>query len=205
MEAQIGSLLDVVLRVSLVLIAPIIVPAVLLSGPFLALWLGSASGDAVRLMQLLWIAYAIAAVCAPATHVITGAGRSRVAAMFAWATAILLLAILYMLVPTLGLFGAGIANLVAMSLGLPFVMVVRRYIKAPPDPTLKRLFFGIAAGCLAQLAFHSLLMQPVQSSWQTFFLVGAGSLAIHQMVRWSLGTLSAEERRLIKSMCVRFR
>jgi O-antigen/teichoic acid export membrane protein len=202
--AEVGELLQVVLRVALVLIAPIVLPAVLLSSPFLSLWLGSASGEAVRMLQLLWLGYAIAAVCAPATHVITGTGTSRLAAIFAWVTAILLMSGMYLLIPPLGLPGAGIANLIAMSSALVFMTIVRRAYPAPADPTTRRLHFGIAAGCTAQLALLLILL-PIVRGWPTFFLVGAGSLAIYQAVRWALGALSSEERRLIHSISMRLR
>ncbi len=202
--AEVGELLQVVLRVALVLIAPIVVPAVLLSAPFLSLWLGNASGDAVQLMQFLWLGYAIAAVCAPATHVITGTGTSRLAAIFAWVTAILLMSGMYLLVPSLGLPGAGIANLIAMSSALVFMTLVRRAYPAPSDPKARSLLFGIAAGCAAQLALLACLVPHVRG-WPTFFLVGMGSLAIYQAVRWALGALSSEERRLIHSISMRLR
>jgi len=204
MAAEIGALLSVVLRVALVLIAPIILPAVLLTAPFLGLWLGTSDSDAVQLMQLLWIGYAVAAVCAPATHVITGTGTSRLAALFSWLTAVLLLTGMFVLVPSLGLIGAGIANLIALSSSLAFLTIVRRKLAPPPDREAGRLAFGIAAGCAGQLGFL-LATAPLVQGWASFFLVGAGSLVIYQAVRWALGALSSEERRLIHSISMRLR
>jgi O-antigen/teichoic acid export membrane protein len=204
MAVEIGALLQVLLRVALVLTAPIIIPAVLLSGPFLNLWLGHVDSGAVRMMQLLWVGYAIAAVCAPATHVINGTGTSRLAALFAWVTAILLLSGMYLLIPPLGLPGAGIANVIAMSSAFVFLAIVRRTLKPPPDAKARRLFFGIAAGCAAQFAVL-LPLQPLVRGWPSFFLVGAGGLAVYQAVRWALGTLSPEEHRLIQSISMRLR
>lgn len=202
--AEIGALLGVVLRVAVVLVAPIILPAVLLTAPFLGLWLGTSDSDAVHLMQLLWIGYAVAAVCAPATHVITGTGTSRLAALFAWLTAALLVAGMFVLVPSLGLIGAGIANLIALSSSLAFLAIVRRQLAPPPDREARRLAFGIAAGCAGQLGFL-LAAVPLVQGWVSFFLVGAGSLAVYQAVRWVLRTLSSEEHRLIHSILTRLR
>jgi len=202
--SEVGALLQVLLRVALVLTAPMILPAVLLSAPFLTLWVGDPGSDAVQMMQLLWLGYAIAAVCAPATHVITGTGTSRLAATFAWVTAILLLSGMYLLIPPLGLLGAGIANLIAMSSALVFMTIVRRTFPTPADPRARRLLFGIAGGSAAQLAFLLLLL-PLVRGWTSFFLVGVGSLTIYQAVRWALRALSPEEQRLIQSILGRLR
>lgn len=204
MEAEAGALLQALLRVAGVLVAPVVIPAVLLTQPFLALWLGTTNHDATRLMQLLWLGYAIAAFCAPATHVITGTGTARLAATFAWVTAILLLSGMYLLVPRLGLPGAGIANLIAMSSALVFLFIVRRKLSSPAGPGARRLVFGIAAGCVAQLAFL-LLALPLVQGWLSFFVVGSSSLAIYQAVRWAVRALSPEEHRLIHSLIARLR
>jgi O-antigen/teichoic acid export membrane protein len=203
-EAEVGMFLQALSRVAIVVVAPVILPAVLLSGPFLNLWLGGPPAQSVQLMQLLWVGYALAAVCAPATHVITGTGTSRLAATFAWVTAILLLSGMYLLVPPFGLVGAGIANVIAMSSALVFLLLVRRQLDVPRDPGHGRLFAGIAAGCLAQLALLVLLL-PLVNSWMVFALAGLGSLAVYQVVRWFLGSLAAEEVRLIQSLSIRLR
>jgi len=202
--AEVGTFLQALSRVAIVVIAPVVLPAVLLSGPFLTLWLGGPPAQSVQLMQLLWVGYALAAVCAPATHVITGTGTSRLAATFAWVTAILLLSGMYLLVPPFGLVGAGIANVIAMSSALVFLLLVRRQLEVPRDPGRRRLFVGIAAGCLTQLAFLVVLL-PLVDSWLVFVLAGAGSLAVYQLVRWSLRSLAAEEVRLIQSLSIRLR
>jgi len=202
--AEVGTFLQALSRVAIVVIAPFVLPAVLLSGPFLTLWLGGPPAQSVQLMQLLWVGYALAAVCAPATHVITGTGTSRLAATFAWVTAVLLLSGMYLLVPPFGLVGAGIANVIAMSSALVFLLLVRRQLEVPRDPGRRRLFVGIAAGCLAQLAFLVVLL-PLVDSWLVFALAGAGSLAVYQLVRWSLRSLAAEEVRLIQSLSIRLR
>lgn len=203
--AEIGSFLQAVLRVALVLIAPIILPALFLSGPFLSLWLDNATDNqAVHLMQLLWIGYAIAAVCAPATHVITGTGTSRLAATFAWITAGLLLTGMLFLVPRFGLVGAGIANVIALSSSFVFVALVRRRLAVPADPMRRRLLAGIGAGVLAQLVVL-VFLAPLVQSWTMFILVGLASLATFQLVRWSLRSFAGEELRLINSIVVRLR
>jgi O-antigen/teichoic acid export membrane protein len=203
--AEIGSFLQAVLRMALVLIAPIMLPALVLSGPFLALWLGNAAGgDATHLLQLLWVGYGIAAVCAPATHVITGTGTSRLAATFAWVTAILLMSSMLVLVPRFGLVGAGIANVFALSSSFVFVALVRRQLAAPSDPKRWRIYAGLAAGMLAQAGLLA-FMAPLSRSWGMFFLTGLLTLAVFQVVRWSLRSFTGEEVRLINSIVLHLR
>lgn len=203
-EAEIGSLLQAVLRVSFVTIAPIILPAIALAGPFLALWLGPVDGAYVPLLQLLFVGYAIAAYCAPATHVITGTGTSRLAATFAWVTATLLVAGMTALIPTVGVMGAGLANLIALSSSLIFLRFVLRRLPAPPDPDRRRLLVGAGAGFLAQ-ALLLVWLQPFVKSWTMFVVAGTASLAVFEGTRWALRSFSGEELRLLKSLLSRLR
>lgn len=203
-EAEIGGLLQAVLRVSFVTIAPIVLPAMVLAGPFLSLWLGPVDGAYVPLLQLLFAGYAIAAYCAPATHVITGTGTSRLAAIFAWVTATLLVAGMAVLVPAVGVVGAGIANLIALSSSLIFLKLVLRRLPAPPHPDRRRLAIGVGAGFLAQ-ALLLIWLQPFVKTWVMFIFAGATSLAVFEGARWALRSFSGEELRLLKSLLSRLR
>ena len=204
-EAEIGSLLQALLRVAVVVVAPSLLPALFLAGPFLALWLGAGAGeDAAALLQLLWIGYSIAAICAPATHVITGTGTSRLAATFAWVTATLLLTSMYLFVPRLGLLGAGVANVIAMSSALVFLAIVRRTLAVPPDPSRGRLLAGLVAAFLVQGTVLGLL-RPYATSWLTLLLAASAGLAAYQTVRWALRTVTGEEQRLLNSLITRFK
>jgi O-antigen/teichoic acid export membrane protein len=158
----------------------------------------------VRLIQLLVAGYAIAAVCAPATHVITGSGTSRLAALFAWVTAILLLSGMYLFVPSLGLPGAGVANVIAMSSALVFLALVRRQFPPPHDASLSRVLIGIAGGCMAQLAFL-LALHPLVESWPMLIVASLGSLAVYQIVRWATKSMAIEEERLLHSIAAKLR
>jgi len=203
-EAEIGSLLQAMLRVSFVTIAPIILPAVVLARPFLTLWLGPVDGAYVPLLQLLFVGYAIAAYCAPATHVITGTGTSRLAATFAWVTATLLVIGMVTLVPTFGVVGAGLANLIALSSSLIFLRLVLRRLPAPAHPDRLRLLMGAGAGLLAQILLLAWL-QPLVKSWAMFVVAGTASLAVFAGARWALRSFSGEELRLLKSLFSRLR
>jgi O-antigen/teichoic acid export membrane protein len=203
-QAEIGAFLQALSRVGLVLVAPVVLPAVILAQPFLQLWLGSATPESVRLIQLLVAGYAIAAVCAPATHVITGSGTSRLAALFAWVTAILLLSGMYLFVPSLGLPGAGVANVIAMSSALVFLALVRRQFPPPHDASLSRVLIGIAGGCMAQLAFL-LALHPLVESWPMLIVASLGSLAVYQIVRWATKSMAIEEERLLHSIAAKLR
>lgn len=203
-ENQIGALLQAVLRVALVIVAPLMAPALMLAGPFLALWLHTTDPQSVTLLRLLFVGYAIAALCAPATHVFTGTGTSRLAAIFAWVTATLLLAGMVVFVPSLGVVGAGMANVLALASSLVFVTIVRARLQAPAEPGRRRLLTGVTLGVVAQIIVLAVLA-PRVDSWMMFLIAGTASLVAYQAVRWAMRSISGEEERLLKSVVSRLR
>lgn len=200
---DIAALLQVLQRVAVVVIASILVPSLVLSGPFLTLWLGpTLPTGVVELLQLLWVGYGIAAIGAPATHVITGTGTSRLAAAFAWVTAFTLLGTMVLLVPSYGLIGAGVANMTAMSTALIFLVLVRRQLGVPAGSAPARFWIGVMIGAAAQ----SLVLLAVGSlvvDWGGFMLAGTASFAVFFVARMLTHTTTGEERRLIQSFALR--
>ncbi len=204
-NAEVAALLHALQRVAIISMAAILVPALLLSAPFLALWLGPAlQPGTVELLQLLWIGYAVAAIGAPATHVITGTGTSRLAAVFAWVTALTLLGTMALLVPSYGLIGAGVANMAAMSTALIFLLLVRRQLQVAPAPDSVRFWSGLLIGMMMQ-ALLLTLVAPYVTSWGLFIAAGTGSLATFVAARWVTRTITDQERRLIHSLASRLR
>ena len=202
-SSEVAALLEVLQRVAAVLIASILVPALMLSAPFLALWLGAAlPSGAVELLQLLWIGYAIAAIGAPATHVITGTGTSRLAAVFAWVTAFTLLGTMALLVPSYGLVGAGVANMTAMSTALIFLLLVRKQLKVASAAEPARFWLGLLIGASAQAMVLIAVVAHV-NDWERFMLAGVVSLLVFFIARALTRTTTGEERRLIQSLAVR--
>ena len=192
-------------RVAIISMAAILVPALFLSAPFLSLWLRTAlQPGTIELLQLLWVGYAIAAIGAPATHVITGTGTSRLAAVFAWVTALTLLGTMALLVPSYGLIGAGVANMTAMSTALIFLLLVRRQLRVIQTPGRARFWMGLLGGMTAQ-ALLLVFAVPHVTNWGAFVLAGTASLAMFIAMRWITRTVTAEERRLIHSIVSRLR
>jgi O-antigen/teichoic acid export membrane protein len=205
-NADVASLLQVLQRVAIISMAAILVPALFLSAPFLSLWLRTAlQPGTIELLQLLWVGYAFAAVGAPATHVITGTGTSRLAATFAWITAFTLLGTMTLLVPSYGLIAAGVANLSAMSTAvLIFLLLVRRSLKVKREPQQARFWGGLLAGTVAQ-ALLLIAITPYITNWGRFMLAGGASLAVFIIARLVTNTITDEERRLIHSVALRLR
>ena len=204
-NADVASLLQVLQRVAIISMAAILVPALFLSAPFLSLWLRTAlQPGTIELLQLLWVGYAIAAIGAPATHVITGTGTSRLAAVFAWVTALTLLGTMALLVPSYGLIGAGVANMTAMSTALIFLLLVRRQLRVIQTPGRARFWMGLLGGMTAQ-ALLLVSAVPYVTNWGAFVLAGTASLAMFIAMRWITRTVTAEERRLIHSIASRLR
>jgi O-antigen/teichoic acid export membrane protein len=202
-NSDVAALLQVLQRVAITMIASILVPALMLSAPFLALWLGPTSPPgAIEMLQLLWVGYAIAAIGAPATHVITGTGTSRLAAIFAWVTACTLLGTMALLVPSYGLVGAGVANMTAMSTALIFLSLVRRQLGGPPATEPVRFWLGLVIGAAVQALLLIAVIAYVLD-WGRFIWAAVASLLVFFIARVLTRTTTGEEHRLIQSLAMR--
>ena len=199
-----SRLLQMLVRNLLPLIASTMVPAMLLAEPFFKLWLGSAyQPELPRLFQLLWVGFALASVAVPASHIIIGLGASRLPALFAWLTALTSIALLVLLLPRLGLVGAGVAAIGALSTSLVFARFVHRRLRSTRDSELPRVLAGCAFGSAAQLALLWRLA-PQVDGWLAFLALGGVALPAFYGVRLALRCTTGEESRLLKSALARF-
>lgn len=133
-------------RVVAVAGAALAVPAVLLARPFLTLWIGddfAAQGGLV--LELLFVAFALALVAVPAMELARGTGRAGWLVTVSGVLAAANLAGVALLAPRWGAEGAGIAFLVAQGLGtgLILALVGRRACLTLLRPSLL-LFLGLA-------------------------------------------------------------
>jgi O-antigen/teichoic acid export membrane protein len=198
-----SRLLQMLLRNLLPLVASTLVPAMLLAEPFFKLWLGSAyQAELPRLFQLLWLGFALASVSVPASHIVIGLGASRLPALFAWLTAVTSIALLVLLLPRVGLVGAGGAAIGAFSTSLLFVWFVHRTLRSTRDPELPRVLAGCALGSAAQLALLWRLA-PEVGHWIAFIALGGLAVPVFYAVRLALRCATGEESRLLKSALAR--
>lgn len=184
-------------RIALLLVAPTVMPALLLAGPFLDLWLGDqARAGWTPALQLLYCGFAISALGAPIGQAVFGRGDSRFAAMFAWLTAGTLLIAMPLLAPRYGLTGAAAATALALSTSLVFQIAGRRRLAIARDAGTGALMLGMLAGCAVQ-ALIGAMLRPWATGWLLLLLIALLIWSAFFAARLLLGRLSPEERLLL--------
>lgn len=200
-----SRLLQMLVRNLLPLVIATVVPAMLLAEPFFKLWLGPAyQAEMPQLFRLLWIGFALVSVSVPASHIIIGVGNSSLAAVFSWLTALTSLALLILLLPHVGLVGAGMAAIGAFSTSLPFLWFVHRALRSARDRQISRVIAGCAIGSVAQ-GLLIWWLAPEVGSWAAFVLAGATALGTFYLTRIALGLITHEESRLLNLVLIRMR
>lgn len=195
---RIGGLLQSLDRAITVLIVPVVLPALLLAEPFLALWIRDfATQEVVFAFRILVVAFALPAFAVPLSNVLAGVGRSDLLARFAWLTVVVLFVSSALLVPRLGLVGAALAMLCANSTTFLFSRIGRRALQLGPVKGRARFWVGILLGCLVQLA-PLLWLTRNAASWAVLLAGGLITWALFYLTRMALRILSPEERDLIE-------
>ncbi|MGH6624383.1 MAG: lipopolysaccharide biosynthesis protein, partial [Burkholderiaceae bacterium] len=112
---RLQGLVDALDRGVAAIVMPVLLPGVLLAGPFLSLWLGDyGTTEVASVFRILWIAFAIPAFAVPVGSLLAAHGQAGLAARFAWLTAVVVVVAILLLVPRWGVLGAA----VAMSIGM---------------------------------------------------------------------------------------
>lgn len=197
-QSSVVGLVHALDRAIAVLLVPFLLPGLLLTEPFLRLWLGDlATPDLPSTFRILLVAFAIPAFAVPVSHIVAASGRSTLAAQFAWLTAIVVLIAMLWLVPRYGLVGGATAMLLGNATSLVFIFVARRALGVTPAPERAKFWLGLAVGCAAQLALLAWLADAI-SGWITFLLIGAVTWLAFYTARAIASLLSPEERQLLK-------
>jgi O-antigen/teichoic acid export membrane protein len=189
----------------IVIVMPLLLPGLLLAGPFFSLWLGEyGTSEVAGVFRILWVAFALPSFSVPVGSVLAAHGNAALPARFAWLTAAVVALAILVLVPSWGARGAAVAMLLAMSTSLMFSLVARRSIALPPAPGRRRFWRGIAVGLAVQLM---LLMAGLQASigWLQLLAAGAGAVGAFYFVRAIFGLLSPEEEQLLERLAARRR
>ncbi len=109
-------------RYTLALTVPLVVTAIVLAGPALAVWLGEAyreGGTALGILASYWLLMGQLAVT---PNFLVGAGRAREVARTIVAIAALNLALSLALTPSLGLEGPALGTAISYLVGFPFLL-----------------------------------------------------------------------------------
>jgi len=192
------GLLHALDRAITVLVIPVLLPAVWLSGPFLVLWIGGTytSPEMVNAFRMLVIAFALPSFGVPVSGLLAGAGNSALPARFAWLTVIVIVAGLVALVPRFGLEGAAFAMLIANSTSLIFVVVGRRALKVSGAAGAVPFWRGVVTGLVAQLVVLAVFGRAVDT-WIVLIVVACLAWMVFYASRAIVGSLCPEERALI--------
>jgi len=198
-------------RVTLLLLAPTLLPIWFLSPAAFALWLGGQAPEAIaQSFRWLWLGFACAAISLPAAQAAYADGRSRLTMAFAIITATVALGAIAWLVPTWHAEGAAWAMTAALSTAILFRAraraAVRDAVGAAPAaakneaPVLtRRSLAGLALGFVVQL----LVLVPMggaSNRWLALVLVLLATLIAFFSARAIIRALFVEEHELMQRL-----
>lgn len=202
---RLQGLVDALDRGVAAIVMPVLLPGLMLAGPFLALWLGDyGTAEVASVFRILWIAFAVPAFAVPVGSLLAAQGRAGLAARFAWLTAIVVIASILLLVPRWGTLGAAVAMSIGMATSLVFRWAARRALALRPAPGRARFWWGIGCGLTAQLVLLIATAASVRG-WLSLLLVGAASVVVFYLARVILRVLSPEEEQLLQRLAARQR
>ena len=203
--ARLAGLLHALDRAVIAIVSPILLPGLLLAGPFLSLWLGDyGTSELATVFRILWLGFAINAFSVPIGSVLAAHGIAGLAARFAWLTALIVMAAILLLVPLWGARGAALAMFLGMATSPAFNYVARKRLALPSAPGRGRFWWGICCGLAVQMLLL-IAARPLVSGWIALLLAGAAAVAVFYLVRAIFGLLSPEEERLLTQIAARGR
>jgi O-antigen/teichoic acid export membrane protein len=199
-KRQVAAFLHAVDRGVVVLLAPTLLPGVLLADDFLGLWLKQyATAELVTVFRILWIAFAVSAFSIPVGTVLAACGNTRLASRFAWLTVAVVVMSIPLLVPAWGATGAAIGMFLGAATSPVFNVVARQKLALPAPTGRGQFWTGVALGCATQ-AFVLAFWHGRVENWPRFVLAGATSVAAFYIARAIFGRLSPEEARVFHAL-----
>lgn len=187
-------------RAVVVVLAPLLIPGIVLADPFLRLWLGEfSSANLVTAFQILWVAFAIPAFAVPMSYLLAASGNAQLAARYSTIAAVVVLVAMSSLIPALGLIGAALAMLLAMLVSPIFSLAVRRKLRLPHGTDRARFWLGIGSGAVAQWAILAVFANSV-SNWLELLSIGTASWLAFYLTRATLRLLCPEEAQLVHKL-----
>jgi O-antigen/teichoic acid export membrane protein len=196
---QVARLYFVSNRILMTLTIALSVVGVVLAERFLLLWLGAnVTPGLVLAFRLLIVAYLMASASVVASNILSGRGNAHRGAWFAALGGVMTVTAGVLLIPRLGVEGAGWAGVIGMSQAVVFDLWMEHDLRAEhPEyaagqrrPWVGWGVAGVAAGVTAWLVQHAL------AGW--FGLLAAGALGIAAFAAAWFGArfASAEERQI---------
>jgi O-antigen/teichoic acid export membrane protein len=158
--------------------ASMLIPVLVWGREFLALWMGRQVADgSYRVLQILALAGLLGSASNAGAFYLLGSGRTKWSAFIAWATGICVLVGSLLLIPRLGLEGAGWSNVAAMVVQAGAVTIMWKTVFGSDShwaPFVSALYGPIVVGLfVAGILRWVKSMLQLQIGWPQF-IVGCG-------------------------------
>jgi len=190
------------LKLSLVMVLPLVILVAAFARPLLTTWVGPDFGaSSSQILVVLAIAYGLATVIGVPALASDATGHAHWTAGFALLSAAITLSLTVLLVPRLGPVGAAYALLLnAASQGMIFVYVVQRwFIRVPLTVILRRaLVRPLLAGVVP--ALYALLLAPHLGSFAAVVAATALGAAIFAAMTIVVGVWDDRELQLARAV-----
>lgn len=183
-------------RFTLLVLAPLLVPAVLLTPMLMRVWLGPQFAEkSTASMQVLIAAYFLAAVSVVPSHIYNGKGNTRISAFYATIGTMMNVSLCLVLIPRFGILGAAVAALVGMAQSVVFMGSLENELGLGWFGGQGKLFGQMGLLALAQLAVLAILRGSV-SGWMSLIGVGAVGWGVFYAL-WFLIPIATQDDRAV--------
>jgi O-antigen/teichoic acid export membrane protein len=190
-------------RLTLAIAVPLVCGLVVLSRPFLAVWVGPDYAGAAPLVTLLAIASLFNTSLWPAGNILQGMARHRPLALFAIGSALANLLLSIWLVHPLGVAGVALGTLIPTSIECVCFMTpyAMRQNAVSPRVFLSQILWPSLTPALPMLAVLYALRELLQpSSYPSIGLIGLAGVAVYGLLYLALSRGKPEQallRRLV--------
>jgi PST family polysaccharide transporter len=200
-DRRLGELLTRGSRYTLALIVPISVTGMVLAGPILDVWLGSAFREAGSAMAILMSHWLLNGMSGVAAAMLVAVGAARDLARWAVAVAVASVLLALALTPPFGLDGVALATAIPYVVLFPYLLrITLRAIPVPLSELARRAFapaWAVGVGLAAALVGVRLVLDP--ESALAVAATAAGALVAYWAAYCAL-VLDPAERALVRSM-----
>jgi O-antigen/teichoic acid export membrane protein len=177
------------------------IPLIVLGDRILAIWTPSIASQASGVLRLLALGGYIGTLAATLTNnLMVGLGRLRQFTIYATTRAAVQTSLCLLLIPAMGLEGAGWALLLTCSVDVVyFIVALRRHLLVSPLSLVQVAYLKpvLLAGGLGGLAF---LLRPLANSWLGLGAVGSMLVLAYVAVGYVVGVFGEMEKRAIAGL-----
>lgn len=183
-------------RFTLLALAPLLIPGVLLTPTLLRIWLGPQfAARSAAPMQVLIGAYFLAAVSVVPSHIYNGKGNTRISAFYATTGTLMNVSLCLVLIPRFGILGAAMAALVGMAQSVVFMGSLEHELGLGWFGGQGKFFGQLCLLALAQFAVLSLARGWV-SGWPSLAVVGSATWGLFYAL-WFLIPIATQDDRAV--------